>query len=138
MDDRTQPAHRNPVPTVDLIIELPSGKIVMVKRRNPPAGFALPGGFVDVGESLEHAACREALEETGLAVRLVRQFHTYSDPARDPRLHTITTVFVATAAGMPVAGDDAAAVLLVDRDSLPEQIAFDHRQILWDYFDRKY
>ena len=97
----------NPVPTVDLIIRA-GGGIVLVRRKNPPLGWALPGGFVDVGETLEAAAAREALEETGLVVRLERQFHAYSDPARDPRQHTISTVFLADADGVPRGGDDAA------------------------------
>ena len=99
------PAHRNPVPTVDIIITLDSG-VVLVKRKNPPVAWALPGGFVDYGESLEQAAVREACEETGLSIRLGRQFHTYSEPDRDPRQHTVSTVFLATAEGTPVAGDD--------------------------------
>ena len=93
------PRYRNPSPTVDLIIELPGHRIVLIERKNPPHGYALPGGFVDYGESLEDAARREALEETGLKVELVRQFHTYSDPSRDPRKHTITTVLIARAGG---------------------------------------
>jgi ADP-ribose pyrophosphatase YjhB (NUDIX family) len=129
---------RNPLPTVDILIELAGGGIVLVRRANPPEGYAIPGGFVDYGESLEHAAVREALEETGLAVRLVRQFHTYSEPGRDPRHHTIATVFIATAEGTPTAGDDAAAVLVVDRGTVPHDMAFDHRQILDDYFSGRY
>ena len=126
----------NPVPTVDLIIRL-NGAIVLVKRKHPPLGWALPGGFVDAGETLEAAAAREALEETGLAVRLGRQFHTYSDPARDPRRHTITTVFLADAAGVPHGGDDAAEA----RGFLPGELpplVFDHAQILADYFADRY
>jgi len=120
------------VPTVDIIIAL-SGGVVLVKRKNPPLAWALPGGFVDYGESLEQAAVREALEETGLHVRLVRQFHTYSAPDRDPRLHTVSTVFLATAEGTPVAGDDAAEVAICNEESLPA-LAFDHAVILADYF----
>lgn len=131
------PRYRNPSPTVDLIIELPGHRIVLIERKNPPHGYALPGGFVDYGESLEDAARREALEETGLKVELVRQFHTYSDPSRDPRKHTITTVFIARAAGTPQAGDDATAILLADRDSLPF-LVFDHGRILEDYFANRY
>jgi len=126
--------HRNPVPTVDIIIELPGG-VVLIKRKNPPHGWALPGGFVDYGESLEHAAVREAREETGLDVELVRQFHTYSDPSRDPRLHTITTVYIARAQGRPKAADDAADVgVFKDFDDLPRTLCFDHASILGDYF----
>lgn len=110
----------------------------MIKRKNPPEGWALPGGFVDYGESLEDAAVREALEETGLDVRLLRQFHTYSDPRRDPRMHTISTVFIASASGEAEAGDDAAGVEIYSPGDLPGDIAFDHKDILNDYFQRRY
>jgi ADP-ribose pyrophosphatase YjhB (NUDIX family) len=129
--------HRNPVPTVDVIIECDRG-IVLIKRKNPPPGWALPGGFVEYGESLERAAVREAKEETGLDVELIRQFHTYSDPARDPRRHTITTVYVGKAQGTPQAGDDAKEALVFGRDNLPGPIVFDHEKILDDYFMRRY
>jgi ADP-ribose pyrophosphatase YjhB (NUDIX family) len=129
--------HRNPVPTVDVIIECDRG-IVLIKRKNPPPGWALPGGFVEYGESLESAAVREAKEETGLAVELIRQFHTYSDPSRDPRRHTITTVYVGKARGTPRAGDDAEEAMVFGRDDLPGPIAFDHEKILDDYFMRRY
>jgi 8-oxo-dGTP diphosphatase len=123
--------YRNPVPTVDVIIRA-GGGIVLVRRKHPPLGWALPGGFVDVGETLEAAAVREAREETGLAVRLARQFHTYSDPARDPRQHTISTVFLADADGLPRGGDDAAeARVFLDGDLPP--LVFDHAQIIADY-----
>jgi ADP-ribose pyrophosphatase YjhB (NUDIX family) len=128
---------RNPVPTVDLIIRY-GGGIILIKRRNPPAEWALPGGFVDYGEPLEGAAVREAKEETGLTVSLVRQFHTYSDPGRDPRQHTITTVFIAEASGEAKAGDDAGALGVFSAGDLPEHIAFDHKQILNDYFTGRY
>lgn len=128
---------RNPIPTVDLIIECSRG-IVLIKRKNPPGGWALPGGFVEYGESLETAAVREAKEETGLDVELLRQFHTYSDPGRDPRHHTITTVFIARAKGKAIAGDDAKGIGIFTKDTLPEQIAFDHRDILQDYFIGRY
>lgn len=98
----------------------------------------MPGGFVDYGESLENAVRREAKEETGLDIQLVRQFHTYSDPARDPRHHTISTIFIATAQGEPQAGDDAGEAGVFTKGDLPDDIAFDHRQILEDYFNRKY
>ena len=127
--------HRNPVPTVDIIIETKGG-IVLIKRKNPPPGWALPGGFVDYGESLEEAAIREAREETGLKVELSGQFHTYSDPDRDPRLHTISTVFIARAQGEPVAGDDAGAAAIFTAENLPP-LAFDHARILADYFRHK-
>lgn len=129
------PAHKNPAPTVDIIIALGKG-IVLVKRKNPPIAWALPGGFVDYGESLEQAAVREALEETGLNILLDRQFHTYSEPGRDPRKHTISTVFLATAEGTPVAGDDAGEVEIFNEESLPP-LAFDHARILADYFEAK-
>jgi len=128
---------RNPIPTVDIIIEYVKG-IVLIKRKNPPEGWALPGGFVDYGESLEVAAAREAKEETGLEVELVRQFHTYSDPKRDPRHHTITTVFIAKAKGKAVAGDDAQEIGIFRKDNLPEQIVFDHRDIINEYFTGRY
>ena len=128
---------KKPVVTVDAIIET-AGGIVLIKRKNPPAGWAIPGGFVDYGETLEEAVCREMEEETGLNVNLSRQFHTYSDPQRDPRHHTISTIFIATASGKPNAGDDAKEARVFTKDNLPEDIAFDHRQILDDYFTKKY
>jgi len=132
----TLTSHRNPVPTVDAIIELREG-IVLIRRRNPPAGWALPGGFVDYGETVEAAAVREAKEETGLAVVLTELFYVYSDPQRDPRHHTIGVVFIAAAAGLPVGGDDAAEARVFTEDSLPTPLAFDHRRILDDYFAYK-
>jgi len=122
---------RNPSPTVDVIIES-GGGIVLIKRRNPPPGWALPGGFVEYGESLETAAIRESIEETGLQINLVEQFHTYSKPGRDPRLHTISTVFIATADGIPHGGDDASEAAVFSMDKLPV-LAFDHQEILDDY-----
>jgi 8-oxo-dGTP diphosphatase len=127
--------YRNPFPTVDIIIRLDGGGIVLVKRKNPPYGWALPGGFVDYGESLEEAAAREAYEETSLRVCLRRQLGAYSDPGRDPRMHTISVVFVADARGIPIAGDDAADLAVFTPDSLPQPIVFDHERILQDYFD---
>ncbi len=112
--------------------------VVLIRRRNPPYGWALPGGFVDDGESLEAAARREAREETALEVALLRQLHTYSDPARDPRGHTVSTVFVARASGRPEARDDAKTVGVFSRETLPTEIAFDHRAILEDYFSGRY
>lgn len=128
---------RNPIPTVDIIIEYGSG-IILIKRKNPPEGWALPGGFVDYGESLESAAQREAKEETGLDIELIWQFHTYSDPKRDSRHHTITTVYIAKAKGIATAGDDAKEIGIFQRETLPEEIAFDHREILNDYFTGRY
>jgi 8-oxo-dGTP diphosphatase len=122
-----------PFITVDAIIEIPAG-LVLVKRSNPPLGFALPGGFVDYGESLEDAVRREAREETGLELTDLRQFHTYSDPARDPRFHTVTTVFAARSTGIPRAGDDAADVRVVTPGELATlPFAFDHRQVLAEW-----
>jgi len=125
--------HRNPVPTVDAIIEVPGG-IVLIRRLNPPPGWALPGGFVEYGETVAAAAVREAREETGLDVVLTELFHVYSDPARDPRGHTIATVFIGTASGAPVGGDDAAEAAVFAAESLPSRLAFDHARILDDYF----
>ncbi len=169
--------YRNPLPTVDIIIEIGSGYsaaneessdtvtkgvsetdllkrkiispqetgkhkekggIVLIKRKNPPFGWALPGGFVDYGESLESAAKREAEEETSLKVELLYQLGAYSDPSRDPRHHTISVVFVGRATGMPKAADDAIDVGIFDRHSLPNPLAFDHKEILRDYFKRCY
>ena len=128
----------SPVPTVDIIIEIETdagGKgIVLVYRKNEPRAWALPGGFVDYGETLEEAAAREAMEETGLEVESIAQFHTYSDPKRDPRRHTISTVFVARAKGQPRAGDDAERAEIFTEENLPSGLAFDHEKILGDYF----
>ena len=125
---------RNPLLTVDIIIELADGSIVLIERKNPPYGWALPGGFVDYGERVERAATREALEETSLDVTLGEQFYTYSDPGRDPRHHTVSTVFIATAQGVPRAADDAKTARAVREDNLPAPLVFDHAQILRDYF----
>lgn len=125
--------HGNPLPTVDIIIET-NGGIVLIERRNKPFGWALPGGFVDEGESLEDAARREALEETSLHIRLKCQLHAYSDPLRDPRFHTVSIVFVAEADGAPLAGDDAKNSAIFTESKLPEDLAFDHAAILSDYF----
>jgi ADP-ribose pyrophosphatase YjhB (NUDIX family) len=127
--------YKNPFPTVDIIIET-NGGFVLIERQNPPLGWALPGGFVDYGESLEDAAIREAKEETGLDITLTSQLHSYSNPDRDPRFHTITTVFVATASGMPQGADDARQARIFKKDTLPP-LVFDHLQILQDYFNWK-
>jgi 8-oxo-dGTP diphosphatase len=126
------PEHRNPKPTVDVVILLPGDRVVLVERRNAPRGWALPGGFVDEGETLEVAAVREAREETGLEVRLVEQLHAYSDPRRDPRGHTISTVFLGRAAGEPRGGDDAARAEAFAWTDLPRPLVFDHAEILAD------
>ncbi|MCE5194032.1 MAG: NUDIX hydrolase [Nitrospiraceae bacterium] len=120
-----------------MIIEYKGG-IVLIKRKNPPIGWAIPGGFVDYGESLEKAAAREAKEETGLRVRLLRQFHTYSAPDRDPRHHTITTVFIAKGEGRLKADDDAEDAGIFKKGKLPLPLVFDHKKILNDYFNRRY
>ncbi len=126
--------YMNPFPTVDVIIEMTSGGLILIKRKNIPFGWALPGGFVDYGESLESAAIREAKEETNLKISLQYQLGAYSEPSRDPRQHTISVVFVATAAGTPKAGDDAGDVGIFEKGSLPKKLAFDHHKILTDYF----
>ncbi len=123
---------RNPFPTVDVIIRV-DGKVVLVERKNEPKGWALPGGFVDYGESLEAAVVREAKEETGLDLFDLRQFGAYSDPARDPRQHNISVVFTAEGRGDLVGGDDAAHAALFSLDALPSPLCFDHGQILDDY-----
>lgn len=131
-----------PAVTVDCIIELPQHPLyhperpafVLIERRFPPLGWALPGGFVDVGESLAAAAVREALEETSLRVELSEQLFTYSAPSRDPRRHTISTVFVGRAHGLPRAADDAKNLGVFTKDTLPV-LAFDHAQVLDDYFE---
>lgn len=128
--------YRNPFPTVDIIIETEEGGIVLINRKNPPFGWALPGGFVDYGESLEAAARREAMEETSLDVELLYQLGAYSDPSRDPRQHTISVVFVASAKGTPHAHDDARGAGIFHQDSLPAPLVFDHARILQDYFER--
>ena len=125
--------YRNPLPTVDIIIEVDGG-IVLIERKNPPFGWAIPGGFVDYGESVETCAVREAREETGLDVRLTDLLYVYSRPDRDPRHHTLTTVFLATAEGQPSAADDAKSAGVFGPRSLPEPLVFDHADILADYF----
>jgi len=127
----------NPLPTVDIIIELHGKGILLIKRKNFPIGWAIPGGYVDYGESLEDAATREAKEETGLDVKLIRQLHTYSKSDRDPRHHSISTVYIARARGNPFAADDAAEVGIFTSDNLPSPIVFDHKEILSDYFKLK-
>ncbi|MDY6784385.1 MAG: NUDIX hydrolase [Cyanobacteriota bacterium] len=129
--------YRNPVPTVDIIIELtdrPHHPIVLIERKNPPYGWAIPGGFVDYGESVEEAAKREAEEEVSLRVELLEQFYVYSDPQRDPRKHTLSVVFLATAMGEPQAADDAKSVGIFHSWEGPANLCFDHGKILRDYW----
>lgn len=128
--------YKNPLVTVDMIIEISDG-IILIERANPPHGWAIPGGFVDYGESLEHSALREAKEETSLDIQLVEQFHSYSDPGRDPRHHTVTIVFIATAVGVPKAADDAKNLGIFSQNKLPSPIVFDHGKIIQDYFQYK-
>ena len=124
---------RNPKPTVDVIIELDGG-VVLIRRANPPSGWAIPGGFVDEGEPVEEAAVREMLEETTLKVGLDELLYVYSDPRRDPRHHTLTTVFIGHAlAGSLGPGDDAAEARVFPPDGLPGEMAFDHRDVIADY-----
>lgn len=126
---------RGPYVTVDLIIEYKGG-IILIERSNPPFGWALPGGFVDYGESLEHAAMREAKEETALNLVNLRQFHTYSDPKRDPRFQTVSTVFTAQGKGRPQSGDDAQNLIVADlKDLMKRQYPFDHKKIIREYLD---
>jgi len=124
---------RGPFTTVDAIIEINDG-LVIIQRSNPPFGWALPGGFVDYGESLEDAVRREIKEETNLEVTDLKQFHTYSEPGRDPRFHTIATVFIAKGQGSPKAGDDAAGLKIVKLNEIEKiDFAFDHKKIIDDY-----
>ncbi len=124
--------YRNPFPTVDVIIRI-GNEVVLIKRRNEPYGWALPGGFVDYGESLEQAAVREVGEETGLGLENLQQFRAYSSPDRDPRQHNISMVFTADGTGEPRAGDDAAGIRLWPLNDLPSPLCFDHDRILQDY-----
>jgi ADP-ribose pyrophosphatase YjhB (NUDIX family) len=118
--------------TVDALVFDDAGRVLLIERRGDPPGWAVPGGFVDAGETLEAAAARELLEETGLAASRLEQFHTYSDPARDPRHPTVTLVFLAEAAGTPRAADDAADARFFPPDALPPEMAFDHREVVAD------
>ena len=130
----TQELGGGPYVTVDAIIEVSDKEIILIERSNPPFGWALPGGFVDYGESLEEAVAREAKEETGMTLTSIKQFHTYSDPGRDPRFHTIGTVFIAKAKGTPRAGDDAAGLRVVKVSEIDAlELAFDHKRIVQDY-----
>jgi len=134
-------SYRNPIPTVDIIIEVETeeGKkgIVLIKRKNPPYGWAIPGGFLDYGEQAEDCAHREAKEETSLDIFDLKLMGVYSEPNRDPRHHTITTVFTAKAKGTPKANDDAKEIGIFTENNLPSPIAFDHSEILSDYFKER-
>jgi len=132
---------RNPAPTVDIIIELsdrPHRPIILIERLNAPYGWAIPGGFVDYGESVETAAKREAKEEVCLEIELIEQFYVYSDPKRDPRKHTLSVVFIATSKGFAKAADDAKNVSIFNSWNLPADLCFDHNQILEDYWRYRY
>ena len=130
-----------PLLAADAIIELVNEdnqiSIVLIERKNPPYGWAIPGGFVDVGETVEHAAIREAKEEVCLDVKLTCLLGVYSDPARDARGHTVTAIYIATANGVPQAADDAKSVKLFNIDALPIELAFDHDAVLKDYLKYK-
>ena len=132
-------SYRNPLPTVDVLIELDGrpGTLVFIERGHEPHGWALPGGFVDAGETVADAAIREAKEETGLDVELIELFHVYSDPARDPRRHTLSVVFIARAAGEPVGDDDAKRADVAPADAPPGALVFDHATIVGDYLTYK-
>ncbi len=124
--------YKNPLPTVDIIIEIDGG-IVLIERGHDPKGWALPGGFVDYGETLEAAAIREAFEETSLSISGLRLLGCYSDPSRDKRRHTISTVYVAKGEGVLQAGDDAATARVFSKDALPSGLCFDHDRIIKEY-----
>lgn len=124
---------KTPYLTVDIIIELEREKIILIKRKNPPYGWAIPGGFVNYGESLEAAAIREAKEETNLDIELISQLQAYSDPKRDKRAHIVSVVFIAKGYGMPKAYSDAKEVGIFEINKFPEELAFDHKKILKDY-----
>ncbi len=132
----TKKTYKNPIPTVDIIIEYNDG-IVLVERKNYPFGWAIPGGFVEYGESCEQTAIREAKEETGLEIYDIKQFKTYSKPGRDPRFHTISTVFIAKGEGILKGSDDAKNASVFNKENLPENIVFDHKEILTEYFKSK-
>ena len=132
---------RNPTPTVDIIIELidkPHRPIILIERKNTPYGWAIPGGFVDYGESVETAAKREAAEEVTVAVELIEQFQVYSDPNRDPRNHTLSVVFIATAKGEPKAADDAKNLGIFHQWEMPSNLCFDHDKIMKDYWNYRH
>jgi 8-oxo-dGTP diphosphatase len=139
-------AYRNPAPTVDIIVELvdrPDRPIVLIERLHEPFGWAIPGGFIDYGEAAETAGRREAMEEIGLVIELVELLGVYSDPARDPRQHTMSVVYIARAIGAPQAGDDAKQAHILNLWEIPDlieskRLCFDHGLILQDYCNYRY
>jgi len=130
------PRPETPLLAADIVIELQDrpGTVILVKRKYEPFGWAIPGGFVEIGETVEHAAVREMKEEVGLDVRITGLLGVYSDPKRDPRGHTVTVIYTGIAEGQPVAADDAAEVGVFTESDLPKPLAFDHQQVLGDYF----
>ena len=128
--------YEGPMVTVDALV-VRDGKVLLIERRFPPPGWALPGGFVDKDETVEQAVCRETLEETGLVVTRLKQLHCYSDPKRDPRQHTAGVIFEVETKGEPIAGDDAGACRWFPLDALPP-LAFDHGRIVEDWKARRY
>jgi len=123
---------RNPFPTVDVIVERGQGRVLLIKRRNPPLGWALPGGFVDYGESVEDAGRREVMEETGVSVLLTELLGVYSQPNRDLRFHSLSVTYIGRSRDPICAGGDAVDVREFDLEALPD-LVFDHERILRDY-----
>lgn len=130
---------KTPYLTVDGIIELYDNSetfqgIVLIERKNPPYGWAIPGGFVDIGERVEEAVVREMKEETSLDVVIESLLGVYSDPKRDPRFHTVSVVYICKAYGVPEAQDDAKAVHIIPQEELTAlTLVFDHHTIIQDY-----
>jgi len=133
-----QNSPQTPKLCVDTLIDMGAGMIVLIERKNEPHGWALPGGYVDIGETVEEAAFRECAEECKIEIEIVKQFHVYSDPARDSRGHTASVVFIARGHGEPRAASDAVNIGLFHQGNLPENICFDHRRIINDYFLEQY